>query len=560
MHTHVRLGCTVLAGVLLTLLASYRTSIAIAESPVNLIRTGKAVHPESPGMPNMEDKMIARSSSPTPTGDRKTLLFVDDHDVLYRSGTERIANPAKRFAGNPIIKQDKPWEAAIAWVTVHRNPGNGKCQLWYQAYAGIRANDKRFRCVVCYAESNDGIHFTKPNLGLFPFNDVKDTNIVLIANGGHSDRYANAVVFDPLEKDPARRYKMGYSDFAVDEGKEYPGLCVAFSPDGIHWTKYPKAPLHRTSYGKFESPVPFTDETGRKWWDNPLTMADAVDVFYDPVRKVFASYARMWIDGPGGGMYWKHAMGRIESKDFIHWKDPELVLAPDDQDPPSVEFHTSPVFYYNDRYFCLNQILNRAVGGGVIDIELMVSRDGLDWERPFRKEFFLGRSQPGQFDSGSVFTNSTPVILDEEIRFYYGGYQDGATGGDDESMHSGLGFASIRLDRFAGIRPVAKSDQPTLSKPLERIGQVTLKPIDLSKFKSISLNADASNGTIRVELLNSRGRRLRGFAAEDCVSIKGDSLAHKLAWKGVSLGDLPRGHYMLRIHLDNATVFALSLR
>jgi len=353
---------------------------------------------------------------------------------------------------------------------------------------------------------------------------------------------------------------MAYTDFSVDSGREYPGLCVAFSPDGIHWTKYPKAPLHRTSYGDYESPVPFTDETGRKWWDNPLTMADAVDVFYDPVRKSFVNYAKMWIDGPAGGMYWKHAMGRIESKDFINWGDAILVLTPDDRDAPSVEFHTTPVFYYNHRYFCLNQILNRAVGGGVMDIELMVSRDGYAWERPFRREFFLPRGEPGRFDSGSILTNSTPVILDDEIRFYYGGYQGGATGGDDENMPSGVGFASVALDRFAGIRPVAKSDQPTLSKPLEHIGQVTLKPIDFGKIRSISLNADASHGSIRVELLNSKGRRVRRFCAEDCGLIKGDSLGHAVAWKGVSLADLPRGRYMIRIHLDNATVYALSLR
>ncbi len=490
-------------------------------------------------------------------GNARTILLVDDHDVLYRSGTERVLNPAERFEGNPVIKQDKLWETALGWVSAYRDPTSGKYQLWYQGYAGGRAQQKTHRCVVCYAESDDGVHFRKPNLGLFSFNDIKETNIVLIANGGYSDRYGNAVVFDPRDKDPSRRYKMAYTDFAIDEGKEYPGLNVAFSPDGIHWTKYPKAPLHRTSYGHYEIPVPYEDETGGELWPNPLTMSDAVDVFYDPVRKAFVSYAKMWIDGPAGGMHWKHAMGRIESKDFIHWDDPELVLTPDDLDPPSVEFHTSPVFYYNDRYFCLNQILNRAVGGGVMDIELMVSHDGYAWERPFRKEFFLPRSQPGRFDSGSILTNSTPVILGDEMRFYYGGYQGGATGGDDENMPSGIGFASIPLDRFAGIRPVAKSDQPTLRKPLEHIGQVTLKPIDSSKVKSITLNADASNGSIRVELLNSRGRRIRGFSADDCVPIKGDSLAHEVAWKGKT--DVPHERCMIRIHLDNATVFALSV-
>ncbi|MCX6380959.1 MAG: hypothetical protein NT023_16030 [Armatimonadetes bacterium] len=490
----------------------------------------------------------------------QTILFVDDADILYRSGTERILHPAKRASSNPIIRQDRPWEAAIGWMAVHRNPATGVYQVWYQTYAGVRAKRRSDRCVVCYAESRDGIHFTKPNLTLFPFNAIKETNIVLVANGGHSDRYGVSVVYDAKDNNPNRRYKMAYTDFSVDEGKEYPGLCVAFSPDGIRWTKYPKAPLHKTSYGDYESPVPFTDEIGHRLWDNPLTMADAVDVFYDPIRKSFVNYAKMWIDGPAGGMYWKHAMGRIESKDFIHWKDAELVLTPDDTDPSSVEFHTTPVFYYGSRYFSLNQILNRALGGGVIDIELMVSLDGWDWKRPFKKEFFLSRGEPGQYDSGSLFTNSTPVILEDEIRFYYGAYQGGATGGDDENMPSGIGFATIPRDRFAGIRPVRKSDQSTLSKPLERIGQITLKPLSLRGIKSISLNADVSKGSIRVELLSSRGRRIRGFSANECTPLSGDSLSHTVSWKGTSLSELPLEKYMIRIHLNSATVFALSLR
>ena len=64
----------------------------------------------------------------------------------------------------------------------------------------------------------------------------------------------------------------------------------------------------------------------------------------------------------------------------------------------------------------------------------MLSRDGIGWERPFRAPFFLARSSVPSFDSGSIFTNSTPVILDDEIRFYYGAYSQGATGADDRTV------------------------------------------------------------------------------------------------------------------------------
>ena len=78
--------------------------------------------------------------------------------------------------------------------------------------------------------------------------------------------------------------------------------------------------------------MPYADETGRLW-DIPQSMSDGTDVFFDPVRQKYVWYGKMWLDGPDGRMRWKHAMGRIESADFIHWSDPELVYAPDDEDP-----------------------------------------------------------------------------------------------------------------------------------------------------------------------------------------------------------------------------------
>src|SRR5262249_15681753 len=155
---------------------------------------------------------------------------------------------------------------------------------------------------------------------------------------------------------------------------------------------------------------------------------------------------------------WKHVMGRTESKDFLTWSKPRLLLTPDDRDASDVEFHTSPVFYHAGRYFCLNQIFNRRAKGA-IDIELMTSADGLRWARPFRGEYFLARSKAGLFDSRSIFTNSTPVVLDDEIRFYYGAYNQSPVGGvrSKPGQRSGVGLATIPRDRFAGIRPVAKS-------------------------------------------------------------------------------------------------------
>lgn len=476
----------------------------------------------------------------------RTLLFVDDHNILYRAGLQRRVQQAQRHPQNPVIVgRDKAWEVAIGWCSVYHNPTDGRYQLWYQAFAGQTAHERTHRCVVCYAESSDGIHWEKPNLGLHSFNGDDETNIVLLANGGYSDRYGCSVVVDPADSHPARRYKMAYFDFSSRQGKEYPGLSVAFSPDGIHWTKEPGVPLLRSAYGNRGTPVPFVGETTQPWL-LPLSISDATDVFYDPPRQRFSLYHKMWIDGPDGGMFWKHGMGYTHSQNFVDWARPQLVLTPDEFDPLWVEFHHSPVFYYNDCYFALLQILNRAERGGVMDCELAISRDGMRWQRPFRQPFFLPRSVGNQFDSGSILTNGTPVVLADELRFYYGGYSEGATGADDYNLTTGVGLATLPRDRFVSLRP------------REALGQVTLKAVDIRGYRTLTLNASAPDGKVWVEALDGEGRRIPGFDRDRALPITGDRLDHPVVWQEGNLKQLFVENVMLRIYVENAELFAVT--
>ena len=243
---------------------------------------------------------VSVSHAAEPGASEKTLLLVDDHHVLYRAGTRRVFHHANAYAENPVVREDQPWELAIAWSSIYRNPQTGLYQLWYQAYAGERDPRKTHRCVVCYAESEDGIHFTKPMLKLHDFKTDRkpwegsfpETNIILLASGGYGDRYCNSVLYEPRETDPARRYKMLYYDFSPDENQqEWPGWHAAFSPDGIHWTKSSRNPPNQTAYGRRTLQPPFTEQDPCKepWdkrknfdpkqWLLPPANAEAVDVF-----------------------------------------------------------------------------------------------------------------------------------------------------------------------------------------------------------------------------------------------------------------------------------------
>lgn len=394
----------------------------------------------------------------------RTILFIDDEDILYRPGTMKRVVEFEKPSLDPVIPPDKPWEGMIGWTSCYRNPENEKYQLWYQAYQPNRTEDKSLRCVVCYAESRDGIRWIKPDLELFPYYEFGKSNIVLVGaggkQGGYGDRYCNSVVVDPRDPDASKRYKMLYYDWHVgDDAHKGAGTHVAFSPDGIHWTKLEGGMVSKTSFGAKGVQPRFVDQeilvevvqkngSAKRSWQIPISMSDAMDVFFDPQRSAFVAYGKMWTPGPDGGLAWKHGMGRMESRDFIHWSKPELILTTNDRDPPQVEFHTSPVFLYNDQYLSLNQILDRSAG--TIDAELMSSRDGIRWDRSFANQWVIPRGESGQFDAGSIITNGTPIVVEDEVRFYYGAYRGTAVGGEGldrqvvggKEFFSGVGLAS----------------------------------------------------------------------------------------------------------------------
>jgi hypothetical protein len=71
------------------------------------------------------------------------------------------------------------------------------------------------------------------------------------------------------------------------------------------------------------------------------------------------------------------------------WTPPQTILRPDAKDAPSTEFYLMKVFRYADRWVGLVMVYyadpkhpNRH--SGILRYELVVSRDGHAWERPYR--------------------------------------------------------------------------------------------------------------------------------------------------------------------------------
>ena len=482
---------------------------------------------------------------------KSTILMIDDHHILYRSGTKRNLKPLVRHSSRPLISADKPWETTIAYCSVYRNSITGKYQLWYQAWPG------KSGCYLCYAESNDGIKWTKPSLGLVDYKGSKDNNILLI-NG-----YGASIIYDKTDPNAQKRYKAAFWEQDTKKGIEFPGTCIAFSADGINWKKHSNNPVIKGSYGDYIQPPIISDLKKINAQGKPLSTSDVIDLIWDPKKESYAIYAKTWLDGPKGNMHWKRAVVRTESTNFINWTKPKLVMVPDEFDgsggeqdlartaggggSDGVQLHSGPAFFYNDLYFSMLQVMDSGNTGNM-PIELALSRDGDNWKRPFRNKWFIPPLDNKEiFDASLIWSNATPIFLKDVFRFYYGAYGKPWNSSDGAQI-SGIGLAEMPRNRFGGIEPI------------ERFGQITLRSIELNKVKGIEINGDATNGSIRPEILSDDGYRIPGYKKNDVKPLQTDSLKHQVKWNQKKIRDLPSGQYKLRLHLENAEIFAITIR
>ncbi|MDP6547154.1 MAG: hypothetical protein QGH60_24520, partial [Phycisphaerae bacterium] len=173
---------------------------------------------------------------------RDRYLLLDSRIIESTENAKLTVGAARKDKNNPLFKEDKPWEPCYnnLYLSPIYDRDDKLYKCWYSVFIQCSAEsrltvplDKRARAkwtesrdrkaAVCYATSKDGIHWTKPELGIIDFQGSKKNNIVLEYFHGVS------VMKDPHDTDPNRRYKAIHP--------ESHKTAVWFSPDGLHWGK-----------------------------------------------------------------------------------------------------------------------------------------------------------------------------------------------------------------------------------------------------------------------------------------------------------------------------------
>jgi hypothetical protein len=484
---------------------------------------------------------VGHAKEPIDVGSRRE-LFVDEHLIESLDNARRqLHHPAAR---DIAIVHDAPWEGAGSGYHSVIRDGDLYRMYYRGSHLGVEKGKlKTGRQVYCYAESADGVKFTKPTLQLHEYGGSKQNNIIWTGVGTHNF----APFIDTREGCPAESRFKALGGVA-SEG----GLFAFHSPDGIHWSLMSKQPV--VTKGAFDS----------------QNLA-----FWDATAGVYRAYFRTFTKGVTTAKVWKpagyRAIRTATSADFLTWENNADLTY---QNSPVEHMYTNQIAPYFRAPHILIGFPTRYVergwspsmralpqpklreeraaahlryGTALTEGLLMASRNGVHFER--WNEAFLrpGPQRPKTWLYGqqyiawhAVETKSSLPGAPNEMSLYA---SEGSWHGKGNAMRR----YTMRLDGFVSIRA-----------PL-RGGQLVTKPLTFSGDR-LELNfATSAAGGIRVEVQDVDGQPLPGFQLDDCPPVFGDELARAVLWKsGGDVGDLAGKPIRLRLELRDADLYSFQ--
>ena len=456
--------------------------------------------------------------SPTNVGSNRQ-LFLDDYWIDWSEGvTRELHNPVRREAA---IAKDKPWETTISYMVAFWD--EDRYRAWYRVAAD-------YDDTIAYAESTDGIHWQKPDLGIIDFEGSTKNNIVWAGPGNNMAPFK-----DPNPDVPDdERYK------AFVRTEDILGLV---SPDGLHWRLIREEPL--LDDGPFDSHnIVFWDT----WKNEYVAYTRGISppgtggiYFYDNVNKKF-------IEEPGkGGVRW---IRRASSDDFINWSPLELI---DPDDKPYQELYTNSCIQYErapgtylmfPSRFHMDRMPDPDwfVGPGLSDIVFMSSRDGVHFDRSFLEAFLRPSLDKRNWHERGIYMERGLIETSPtEISIY------GMENNRLESVN--IRRYSLRTDGFVSVNAGYSG------------GEFTTHPM-VFDGNTLELNYSTSAvGSIQLEIQDADGNSISGRTLDDCPEKFGDEIEGIMGWNdGTNVGSLAGKPVRLRFRLTDADLYAFRFR
>ena len=421
-----------------------------------------------------------------------------------------------------VIKFDKPWEGRYCgYVTVMKD--DGVFRMYYRGLP-LSRHGQEYE-VTCYAESKDGITWTKPNVGLYEIQGFRENNVILAQTEASSHNFCPFLDARPGVP-AAERYK------AVG-GSGKTGLVAYISEDGIHWKKLRDEPI--LTKGAFDSQnVSFWSER----------------------ENCYVCYFRTWTEGEYKGF---RTISRATSNDFLNWSEAVQMSFGDTPLEHLYTNQTQPYFRAPHLYVAVAArfMPNRRVvtveqakafggearySGDCSDGVLMTSRGGNQYDRIFMEGFIrpgIGltnwTSRTNYPALGIVPTSSTEMSL--YIQKNYG------------QLTHHLRRYRLRIDGFVSV-----------NAPYEG-GEMLTKPLKFAGRELVINYSTSAAGGLRVEMQDETGKPIPGYSIDNGDEIIGDEIERVVSWQGdADVSQLAGQPVRLRFVMKDADLYSLRFR
>ncbi len=486
-----------------------------------------------------------------------TLFAFDNVSIPFHRNLYLSMHQGRKHPQNPIVRREegRPDEARAQYLgTVIRQ--QGKFRMWYVAADKASFRDFSTKGVmsgwrVAYAESEDGIHWTKPNLGLVEYAGSLDNNLVLMDPPELSVIAGLSILYEPQDPDPSRRFKMMAAAPAEGTGTTAVPL---YSGDGLRWRPARETKLVEKRRGRWLAHRVTTDNLAI-----PEFLEHAGLYKWRGMYHLAGQQISPWIWLPDGQPCGR-VMSIFRSHDFAHWSDTKSLsfVRYGYRSTPTNEGEEShePASVWNRGNVLLGTYGQfHGVPGSPahpMDLGLLISNDGVHFREPLPDFAFLPRGEPASWEGGGLLQGQGFENVGEETYIWYGGWDNDVTRPD---TYGEIGLARWRRDGFGSLSP----------KNPEVPAALVTSPIQVDGAARIWVNAEglSEKAWLRVELLDERERPLSGYSGGDSASVRQSGLRELVSWKGQETIQHPSGAVKMRVSFEgkrkNIKLYALYL-
>ncbi len=460
----------------------------------------------------------------------QTSLFAfDDHSIPFVRNLSLTMNRPERHPANPVLPigdSGTPDEFGTQFYgSVVRDRGLFK--MWYIAVdPGLATADPPHVWNAAYAESEDGIHWIKPDLGLVEYKGSRQNNLVAI-EPSMVNMINVKVIVEPDDPEPSRRYKMTAHTWWTHDGKSKVRgtMCPLFSADGLTWQvatgAVPISGMLRPE-DRVLPPHHFEASGGLYKWDGMYYAAGQGDA-----PQGHAPYA-----------YFGREIVMHRSLDFINWSDTTSIgFLRQGQRTNPIDYGKGEEAHEGVSVWSRDNVLLGLYGmwhGGegwldrTMDLGLLISNDGINFREPMPEWAFLERGPDGAWDQGGLLQGQGFEQVGDETWIYYGAW-DPRCSPDDYQPRGGVGIATLPRDRF-GYLSVRETSSDV--EPCELPACLVTAPFDLTAPNALRLNVEGVGeaSPLRVELLTEGERAIACFCGDNAGKVTESGFSSPVAW------------------------------